>query len=145
MVEGKLRSNLLDNVASRYRTPSVSKKENLKDPSATSMVKHCNFGRVPEYLNRMHEAKARAAEDEADRVRKSMIPEGCREMTEQERLETIEEGQKKRKQILDELKRLPLRIETLGQRKQKIQLEHELTEIERTLDRLSQKTVLIKL
>jgi hypothetical protein len=145
MVEQKLRSTLLSGVESRYRNPSVTKKENVKNLDTPSIVKHTSFGKVPEYLTRMHEAKEQETLREAERVRQSAIPAGCREMTEEERLETIEEAQKKRKMILEQLKRLPLRIETLGQRRNKIQLEHDLTEIERSLDKLSQKTVLIKL
>ena len=93
----------------------------------------------------MRESKERERKEQEEAVRQASIPAGCREMTEQERIETVDDAQKKRRVILEQLKRLPLRIETLGQRKHKIQLEHDLTEIERTLDKLGQKTVLIKL
>ena len=109
------------------------------------MQKHDSFGRIPTYLKRMEEEKERQAEVAAEKARLADIPAGCRELTEEERVVMLEEGQKKRRSILDELKHLPLRIETLGQRRRKIELEHELTSIESSLEKLTRKTVLIQL
>lgn len=115
------------------------------DHSSGSVQKHSSYGKVPGYMKRMQQTKDEEARKSEEKARMAMIPSGCREMTEDERLDTIEEAKRKRGETLDELKRLPLRIETLGQRRRKIELEHTLTEVERTLDKLSHKTVLIKL
>jgi hypothetical protein len=143
--ESRLKSKLSETVVSRFRNTPAQSKENVPATDETNMKKHASFGRIPGYLTRMRVEKDLQEEAEAEEHRKSSIPEGCREMTEEERLSTIEEAQRKRSVILEDLKRLPLRIETLGQRRRKIELEHDLTELETTLDKLCQKTVLIRL
>jgi hypothetical protein len=143
--ESVLKSKLFEDVVPRYLESGNKGKENLCDPSSGSVQKHSSYGKVPGYMKRMQQTKEDEARKNEEKARMAMIPSGCREMTEDERLDTIEEAKRKRGETLDELKRLPLRIETLGQRRRKIELEHTLTEVERTLDKLSHKTVLIKL
>ena len=145
MTESKLKSKLSETVKSRFRDPPPKTNENTSTQNEINIRKHASFGRIPGYLSRMKADKERSAQTEAEERRLAIIPEGCREMTQEERLSTMEEARRKRGMILEDLKRLPLRIETLGQRRRKIELEHDLTEIERTLDKLGQKTVLIQL
>jgi hypothetical protein len=47
--------------------------------------------------------------------------------------------------VLDELKRMPLNVTTLSQRRRKIELEVKLSEIERTLEKLAHRNVLISI
>jgi hypothetical protein len=138
-----MKSKLLEGVAPRYL--ESPRKEKALPELAEQMQKHESFGRIPTYLKRMEEEKERQAEVAAVKARLAEIPAGCRELSEEERVTMLEEGQKKRRWILEELKHLPLRIETLGQRRRKIELEHELTSIESSLEKLTRKTVLIQL
>jgi hypothetical protein len=107
--------------------------------------KHAEYGKVPEYLTRMANEKQQKKEADAERVRLSKMPEGCRHMTEEEKERATSELQISRREVLEQMKRLPLRIETLGQRRRKIELELKLNEIERTLEKLSVKTVFIRI
>ena len=143
--ESVLKSKLFQDVVPRYLEPGSKGKENVCNDSSGSVQKHRSYGKVPMYMKRMQLAKEDDARKTEEQARMALIPSGCREMSESERLDTIEDAKRKRGETLEELKRLPLRIETLGQRRRKIELEHTLTEVERTLDKLSHKTVLIKL
>ncbi len=140
----RLKTKLSEATMSRYKNVPAPSKENDDSKANQSLDKHASYGKIPGYLIKMRENKQSEHAQEEEERRLASIPEGCREMTEDERQATVEEARQKRSEILDAIKRLPLRIETLGQRKRKIQLEHDLTEIERTLDKLSHKTVLIR-
>merc|ERR1711941_101999 len=70
----------------------------------------------PTYLQKI---KANLADQQQSKLEKnsSQIPAGYRVMPEQERLETLEALQKKRKELDEALKRLPFNIETQSQRR----------------------------
>ena len=146
--EKELKSSLLVRVPSRYHlVPNLAGKENLRSSSSgavNQLKKHAEFGKIPEYLSRMAEEKKQKGEEEAERVRKSKMPEGCRHMSEEEKEKAISDLQSSRREVLDQMKNLPLRIETLGQRRRKLELELKLGEIEKTLEKLSEKIVYIR-
>lgn len=139
----KLKTSLFQEVPSRFRQVFEGSKEN-NEPSASSTERHAEFGRVPSYLIKMREEKEQRAEEEKERIRLSRIPPGCRYMSEEERLRAIEDVQANRREILDTLKKLPLAIETLGQRRRKIELELKLLETDKTLSKLNLKNVCIR-
>ena len=115
-------------------------------PAAPKNIdKHAQFGKVPTYLVKMEEANQRRAAEAEERVRQARIPAGCRYMEEVEKQSAVEELQASRRVVLDAIKKLPLSIETLGQRRRKIELDMKLTEIEQTLEKLSLKSVLIQI
>lgn len=88
--------------------------------------------------------KEEKKEKEAERARQAKIPEGCRCMTEEEKTKTMGDLQSSRRELLEQIKRLPLRIETLGQRRRKLELEVKLGEVESTLEKFNSKTVYIR-
>jgi hypothetical protein len=84
--------------------------------------------------------------DEADeRDRQAAIPVGYRYMTSEEKECSSLDLQGSRREVLDELKRMPLNVTTLSQRRRKIELEVKLSEIERTLEKLAHRNVLISI
>ena len=142
--QNTLKSKLFKEVPSRWQqAPVVAGKEN-DSSTPPEFDKHAEFGKVPSYLIKMEADKKSQLADLAEKERQSRIPPGCRYMTEEERLQSIQEVQESRREVLDSIKRLPLSIETLGQRKRKIELDMKMCEIDRTLEKLSYKSVLIR-
>jgi len=92
-----------------------------------------DYGKVPQYMIQMkmeNEAKEREAMEEAERAK---IPKGMRKMTEEERTETMQILECNKKQIMEQIKNLPLVIETPSMIRHQSQLNQQMNEIEKTM------------
>eukprot|EP00389_Voromonas_pontica_P009889 GDKH01015024.1.p1 GENE.GDKH01015024.1~~GDKH01015024.1.p1 ORF type:complete len:309 (-),score=37.73 GDKH01015024.1:204-1130(-) len=106
---------------------------------------HPEFGRLPKYIEQFRsdetDKKLRA---EAEAARRA-IPDGYRVLGEAERLETLATLQKKREEVEKEAGRLPLRIETVGQKRRQAELQRRLDELDGAVKVFEKKTVLVEL
>ena len=75
---------------------------------------------------------------------KAKLPVGTRLMTEEERVHTLEELQKEKKDINDILSNMPLSMKTDALKNKKRELESKLTEIERAITTFSRRVVYVK-
>lgn len=135
---------LFDQTESRYRAPPkvIVVDENVPP---VGVSKHKSFGRVPSYIVRREADKAEQQRADAEKVRLAAIPAGFRYMLEDERQSTLVDLELRRRNVMDELKRLPLAMSTLAQRKEKIRVELVLMDLDKTIEKLSVKNVLIQL
>jgi hypothetical protein len=107
------------------------------------MVKHDEFGRVPQYLL---DRKIELAEQEAKQKKAqedSLIPVGMKRMEESERLRTLQLLHDSCRKIVGELGRFPLVVETESRRRQKEELERKLKEVEEAVRTFSKPIVFI--
>lgn len=72
------------------------------------------------------------------------MPPGTRLMTEEERISTLEELQRQKREISDMLFAIPLSMKTDALKQRKRELEAKLLEIERAVTTFSRKVVYIK-
>jgi len=109
-----------------------------------SMLKHKSFGKVPTYIEKfkveMQQTKEKKDEDRA----KARMPPGTRLMTEQERVQTLEELHKQKCEVSSLLFSIPLSCKTEALKLRKRDLEIKLVEIERAVTTFSRKIVYIK-
>ena len=105
---------------------------------------HKSFGKVPTYIEKIkHEMHMTAEKREEERA-KARMPPGTRLMTEDERVMTLEELNKQKREISDMLFSIPLSLKTEGLKNKKRDLELKLLEIERAVTTFSRKIVYIK-
>jgi hypothetical protein len=114
------------------------------DHEFDSIQKHKSFGKVPNYLEKIkHEMELTKEKREEERA-KARMPPGTRLMTEEERINTLEELQRQRAEVSDILFSLPLSLKTEALKMRKRELEAKLIEIERAIITFSRKIVYIK-
>lgn len=84
------------------------------------------------------------AEAEARAKEAALIPPGLRLVPEEERMETLRILQANKAELERAIWALPLKIETLGQRKRKEALDERMQEIEQGLQIFSRPKVLVR-
>jgi len=107
-------------------------------------AKHADFGRVPTYLLQ-RKIEAIEAEEEVVRAREAAkIPPGMRLLPEHERLETLSVLQRNKAEVERLIWALPLKIETLGQRRRKDELDERIADIEQGIKAFSKPSVIVR-
>jgi len=106
--------------------------------------KHKNFGKVPSYIAKYKEEHKILEEKKEEERAKANIPEGTRQMSEDERIRTLEELNMEKRQISDLIFAMPLSMKTEALKNKKHELENKLMQIERAITTFSRKTVYIK-
>lgn len=104
---------------------------------------HVEYGRVPEYLE---ERKTKWAEEKAEQERRRpdpSCPPGMMLMPEGERLDTLGTLVASREEALNQLRGMPMQIETQKQKKKQDYLEGKLREIENAIGIFSKTKVFI--
>ena len=134
-------------IESRLFKPTVASLSAASTPRVESQgLKHKHFGRVPEYLveKKAKEEAAQRRKDEESRAPKLHCPPGHRILAEDERLETIALLETRKIEVEQQVARLPLRIETDGQRRRQADLNKRLVDIDQALRFLNKPHVLVK-
>ena len=109
-----------------------------------SIEKHKDFGKVPEYLCKIKTEMKMTQEKREEARAKARMPPGTRLMTENERVNTLEELQRQKREVSESLFSLPLSMKTEALKGKKRELEAKLVEIERAINTFSRKVVYIK-
>ena len=115
-----------------------------KQPVEEKVEKTHRRGEVPGYLRRR---QAREEEEEEERLANEPdedCPEGMVVMAEEERIDTLEVLEESHAELMAALNALPIRIETLGQRTRKAELEDKLREIEDAIRVFSRSKVFVR-
>lgn len=130
----QLKSTLSSETKSRYRAPPKV----LVPVVEGSAIFHPgrSFGKVPRYLKRMEEVRVEKENLAADKARRATIPEGFRYMSVDERETLLNDLESQRNDAMNKLKGLPLRIETLGQRRTKLELDLKLMNLDKTIEKM---------
>mmetsp|Transcript_2149 Transcript_2149/g.3941 ORF Transcript_2149/g.3941 Transcript_2149/m.3941 type:complete len:311 (-) Transcript_2149:143-1075(-) len=113
----------------------------VRTPPSASRKK--DFGKVPKYLIQRQRDLAEKAEMKRRLREEEQVPNGMVLMSEEERLSTLEVLFENRALVEADINKLPLKIETMGQRKRLEALELKLAEIEKAQKLFSKKRVYI--
>ena len=121
--------------------PSPLRKENSNASSTLNL--HKEFGKTPEYLEKMKEEYKEQKEYEKIREKEKKLPKGTRFLPENERLERLSELANEEKALENELFALALTRLTQKMINRNAEIEKRLFEIETEMRRLSYKNVVI--
>jgi len=108
-------------------------------------VQKKDYGKVPDYLIQRRLQKERAEQKELEDIEAAKIPKGMRKMTDEERQHTLSILAENRIQILQQIKNLPLVIETPSMRRREAVLNKQINECEKNIALFSKPTVFIAL
>ncbi|CCW71293.1 unnamed protein product [Phytomonas sp. Hart1] len=103
-------------------------------PAARAPSPSFTPGQVPKYLQKRKAellAEKQSIEDEAQRQRElAKIPPGCRLVSEQEKLETMDNLAARQKELEMQLSKIPIRFDTNAIKMRRRNIEEELAQIE---------------
>ncbi|XP_028290555.1 enkurin isoform X2 [Gouania willdenowi] len=103
-----------------------------------------DYGEVPEYLQRRHEAQLRAQEEYDNFIRQHKEEMAMTHLTEEERRATLEGLKKQWGGLLQEYQGLPLVIDTMSEKNHKVRLEAAMDQLEKDINLLERfKTIYI--
>uniref|UniRef100_A0A0G4G5I7 Enkurin domain-containing protein n=1 Tax=Chromera velia CCMP2878 TaxID=1169474 RepID=A0A0G4G5I7_9ALVE len=113
-------------------------------PSSARTNHHENYGKVPAYIEEFRREAAERERLEKEAKERAKIPAGYRVMAEEERLEALTVLKGKREEADKEMQKMPLRVETLGQKRRQTELQKKVEELEDAIKLFSRKTVLVE-
>lgn len=137
--EASSKNFVRDNALAAART--AAKRQIRQAPA--QFVQKKEYGKVPDYLK---ERKSRAREAQERILREEeegRVPPGMVLMPEDERVETLALLRVKQGEVEAQLRHLPLKIETMGQRQRLADLEKALEDINNAISTFSKERVLI--
>lgn len=144
--QGSLSANVEGPTVPRQRsTPAIDRKAQRPAPSAAAvpcMIEQREVGRVPKYLRRRQEELAEIKRL-ANRPASPQPPPGYRRVGEDERLTTLRLLENRKMDLEKAHQSLPMKIETLGQRKREKDLDDRLKHIDRLLQMFGTALVFI--
>ena len=107
--------------------------------------KHKDYGKVPNYIKK-YELEREIKKEEMKRQQEAAkYPKGTKLLTEEERINTLNGLIENKKQITNQLEKMPITTRTNSIRIRKEELCKKLEEIERAIDMFSKKQVFIKI
>lgn len=106
---------------------------------------HKDYGKMPEYLEKRKKELQDQKEQEDLRQKETKLPSGYKILTEEERLERLNNLNERRKELEEELCKLPIAILTEKQKKRKAEIDKELIENQDKTNKLiGYKEVIVK-
>jgi hypothetical protein len=105
---------------------------------------HKNYGKIPDYINKYKQEAEDKKEAEKRKEEESKYPKGTRMLSEEERLENLDNLYKTKKEIENALFSLPITLRTLSMQNKKAELESKLDELDKAINQFSKKKVFIK-
>ncbi|XP_078095446.1 enkurin domain-containing protein 1 [Mustelus asterias] len=103
-----------------------------------------NKGQLPQYLIERRNQWSKEAEEQRKNIPDPSMPPGHTRMPENERLETLNSLQQTQKELTKQLLMFPVRVDTIGMRNRRTDLERKLAEIEEAIKIFSRPKVFIK-
>ena len=119
------------------------KHKQVEEPLKTN--KHKDYGKVPSYIKK-YELEREIKNEEIKRQEEaSKYPKGTKLLTEEERLNTLNGLIRNKKELTNQLEKMPITTRTNSVRIRKEELIKKLEEIEKAIDMFSRKQVFIKI
>ena len=116
-----------------------------KPTSEQSQMKHKDYGKTPEYLAKYK----KEAEIKKELLRKykeeQKYPKGTKLLSEEERLTTLNGLLNTKKDIQNQIEKMPITTRTKAVQYKKEELEHKMDEIDRAIEMFSKKQVFVKM
>ena len=119
-------------------------------PSSSPMLEgvpilHKDFGKMPEYLEKRKQELKEQKEMEIIKEKERKLPRGCKILSEEERKERLNNLNEKKRNLEEELYKLPIARLSEKQKKAKSEIEKSLYEIDEQIYRLiGYKEVIVK-
>lgn len=107
------------------------------------MDKHKNYGKVPQYIEKIKDEMAVQKEIKKLEKEKAKLPPGTHMMSEEERIQTLEELERQKNELYDMLRSMPLSMRTESLKNKKRDLELKLVEVEKAINTFSRKVVYV--
>lgn len=104
-----------------------------------------DYGKVPDYMIERRLQKERDEQKQIEDAEAAKIPKGMRKMTDGEKAETLQILEENKKQILQQIKNLPLVIETPSMKRHQAALNKQMNDVEKNIVLFSKPTVFIAL
>ena len=116
-----------------------------KNNEEINNLKHKNYGKVPNYIKR-YELEREIKKEEIKRQKElKKIPKGMKLLSEEERLNTLNGLILNKKELINQLEKMPITTRTLTIQNKKEELSQKLDEIEKAIEMFSKKQVFIHL
>jgi uncharacterized protein YeaC (DUF1315 family) len=116
-----------------------------KNNEEINNLKHKNFGKVPNYIKR-YELERELKKEEIKRQKElKKIPKGMKLLSEEERLSTLNGLILNKKELINQLEKMPITTRTLAVQNKKEELSQKINEIEKAIEMFSKKQVFIHL
>ena len=107
--------------------------------------KHKDYGKVPTYIKK-YELEREIKNEEIKRIEEaSKYPKGTKLLSEEERLNTLNGLIRNKKELTNQLEKMPITTRTNAVRIRKEELIKKLEEIEKAIDMFSRKQVFVKI
>ena len=107
--------------------------------------KHKDYGKVPSYIKK-YELEREIKNEEIKRQEEaSKYPKGTKLLSDEERLNTLDGLIKNKKELTNQLEKMPITTRTNSVRVRKEELIKKLEEIEKAIDMFSRKQVFVKI
>jgi len=107
--------------------------------------KHKDFGKIPSYIKKYELEREKKNEEIKKREEASKYPKGTKLLTEEERLNTLNGLIRNKKELTNQLEKMPITTRTNSVRIKKEELIKKLEELEKAIDMFSRKQVFIKI
>ena len=107
--------------------------------------KHKDYGKVPDYIKK-YELERELKKEELKRQEEvSKYPKGTKLLSEEERISTLNGLIENKKEIINQLEKMPITTRTNSIRIRKEELLNKLDEIEKAIEMFSKKQVFVKI
>ena len=120
-------------------------KQNEENVNINKNNKHKDYGKVPNYIKKYELERQIKKEEKKRQEEAAKYPKGTKLLTEEERLSTLNGLIENKKQITNQLEKMPITTRTNSIRIRKEELYKKLEEIEKAIDMFSKKQVFIKI
>jgi hypothetical protein len=107
--------------------------------------KHKDYGKVPEYIKKYELERELKKEELKRQEEASKYPKGTKLLSEEERISTLNGLLENKKEITNQLEKMPIITRTNSIRIRKEELLNKLEEIEKAIEMFSKKQVFVKI
>lgn len=124
------------------QVPVRSKQE--KPTDNFEKLNYDNYGKIPDYISKYKQEVEEKKEAERKLAEEAKYPKGTRLISEEERLQTLDNLNRTKKEVESALFKLPITMRTLSMQNKKAELEAKLDELDAAINQFSRKKVFVK-
>ena len=103
-----------------------------------------NYGKTPKYIEEYKNEAKKKQDDRLEAKDAARRPPGTKVLPEEERISTLETLHANKKEVNKILNQMPISMRTESLRRQKVELEHKLIEIDKAIEMFSRRLVYVK-
>ena len=127
-------------LSEKYKIPS-----HVKPPKPKENPFHKSYGKTPKYIQNMKIAQEFKKEIENKLKEEKNYPKGTRLLSEKERIKTLNGLNESKKELLEQIEKLPISMRTVAVNHKRDELFKKLDEIEDAIKMFERKKVFVKI